>query len=68
MSKVQTPLDTPVDGKELLHEIKRFQRESLAGTYYAPFNMNSKNSIGSFPQRPKPGSIAWANCSLTVSS
>src|SRR3972149_5359551 len=43
MSKVQTPLYTPVDGKELLRAIKRFQRESLAGTYYAPFKMNSKN-------------------------
>lgn len=30
-------------GKKLLREIKKFQRESLAGAYYAPFNMNSKN-------------------------
>jgi hypothetical protein len=43
MGKTQTSPSAPVDGKKLLREIKKFQRESLAGAYYAPFNMNSKN-------------------------
>jgi hypothetical protein len=34
---------TPVDGESLLTEIEQFQKESLAGAYYAPFNINSKN-------------------------
>ena len=33
----------PVDGESLLAEIEQFQKESLAGAYYAPFNINSKN-------------------------
>jgi len=33
----------PVDGKDLLKEIKAFSRSSLAGHYYASFNINSKN-------------------------
>ena len=33
----------PVDDESLLAEIEQFQKESLAGTYYAPFNINSKN-------------------------
>ena len=32
-----------VDGKSLLEDVKQFQRDSLAGAYYAPFNVNSKN-------------------------
>ncbi|MBN1995062.1 MAG: hypothetical protein JW953_20375 [Anaerolineae bacterium] len=32
-----------VDGEKLLAEIEQFQKESLAGAYYAPFNINSKN-------------------------
>jgi hypothetical protein len=32
-----------VDDVQLLRAVKRFQRESLTGVYYAPFNMNSKN-------------------------
>jgi len=43
MSKAPTTTIAPVDGRKLLRAIKKFQRESLAGTYYAPFNMNSKN-------------------------
>jgi hypothetical protein len=43
MSKTQTTIIEPVDGKKLLRAIKKFQRESLAGAYYAPFDMNSKN-------------------------
>jgi hypothetical protein len=31
------------DGRKLLREIKKFQQDSLAGKYYAPFNVNSKN-------------------------
>jgi len=34
---------SPVDGKTLLTEIEQFQRSSLAGAYYAPFDINSKN-------------------------
>jgi hypothetical protein len=32
-----------VDGDELLQEIEEFHRASLAGDYYAPFMINSKN-------------------------
>ena len=32
-----------VDGEVLLNEVEDFKRESLAGMYYAPFNINSKN-------------------------
>jgi hypothetical protein len=31
------------DGRELQEEIEEFHRDSLAGEYYAPFNVNSKN-------------------------
>jgi hypothetical protein len=43
MSKTQATIIEPIDGKKLLRAIKKFQRESLAGAYYAPFDMNSKN-------------------------
>ncbi|HET7089343.1 MAG TPA: hypothetical protein VFL17_11895 [Anaerolineae bacterium] len=43
MSKALTSPVAPVDGKKLLRTIRRFQRESLAGVHYAPFNMNSKS-------------------------
>ncbi len=33
----------PVDGKRLLDEVEQFQRQSLAGMYYEPFDINSKN-------------------------
>jgi hypothetical protein len=36
-------LPVRVDGEELLDEVEAFQRESLAGAYYAPFATNSKN-------------------------
>jgi hypothetical protein len=39
----QTLPPAPVDGETLLEEVEEFQRESLAGQYYAPFNINSKN-------------------------
>jgi hypothetical protein len=50
MSKVPTSPVAPVDGKKLLRTIRRFQRESLAGAYYAPFNMNSKNYMDIPPE------------------
>ncbi len=34
---------SPVDGKKLLSTIKAFYKTSMAGHYYAPFEMNSKN-------------------------
>jgi len=33
----------PVHGQSLLKEVKQFQRDSLAGKYYASFDINSKN-------------------------
>ena len=33
----------PVDGVKVLRALKKLRRESLAGVYYAPFNVNSKN-------------------------
>lgn len=33
----------PVEAEALLAEVEAFQRVSMAGTYYAPFNVNSKN-------------------------
>ncbi len=33
----------PVEGENLLSAIEFFQDQSLAGVYYAPFNINSKN-------------------------
>ncbi len=32
-----------VEGESLLEDVKRFQRDSLARAYYAPFDVNSKN-------------------------
>ena len=34
---------SPMDGKKLLKKVKQFHGDSLAGKYYAPFDMNSKN-------------------------
>ena len=34
---------SPVDGKKLLSTIKIFCKNSMAGHYYAPFDINSKN-------------------------
>ena len=33
----------PVDGVKLLRVVRKLRRETLAGVYYAPFNVNSKN-------------------------
>ena len=32
-----------LDGKKVLKDVKLFYKESLAGAYYAPFDINSKN-------------------------
>lgn len=40
LEKIKPP---PVRGQSLLKEVKQFQRDSLAGKYYAPFDINSKN-------------------------
>ncbi|MBK9091834.1 MAG: hypothetical protein IPM84_03480 [Anaerolineae bacterium] len=40
---IKTQPPAQVDGEELLDEVEEFQRESLAGAYYAPFAINSKN-------------------------
>jgi len=34
-----------VDGPSLLTQVTQFQRDSLAGKYYAPFDISSKNSM-----------------------
>ena len=34
---------SPVEGKKLLTTIKQFYKKSMAGHYYAPFDINSKN-------------------------
>ncbi|WP_423225449.1 hypothetical protein [Candidatus Amarolinea aalborgensis] len=41
LAKAQPPAQ--VDGEALLAEVEEFQGESLAGAYYAPFAINSKN-------------------------
>ena len=57
-----------VEGATLLEEGKRFQEESLAGAYYAPFAINSKNyrhiprTTGTFQTRPERGSAGSAIC------
>src|SRR6266576_2011590 len=40
---VRKPVKTPSGGDELREEIDEFRRDSLARSYYAPFDMNSKN-------------------------
>jgi hypothetical protein len=40
---VRRPSTSCVDGGRLRKEIDEFRRDSLAGNYYAPFNVNSKN-------------------------
>ena len=34
---------SPVDGKKILANIEHFYEKSMAGDYYAPFDINSKN-------------------------
>ena len=38
-----SPSSAAEDSAWLLRAVKKFERESLTGVYYAPFNMNSKN-------------------------
>jgi hypothetical protein len=40
---VRTLPPAPVEGEALLAKVEEFRRESLAGVYYAPFDINSKN-------------------------
>ena len=40
---IKTLPPAPVDGEALLDEVEDFRRESMAGVYYAPFKINSKN-------------------------
>jgi hypothetical protein len=40
---VRQPAKAAVSGDQLREEIDQFRRDSLAGEYYAPFNVNSKN-------------------------
>jgi hypothetical protein len=40
---VEELLPAQVDGEILLNRVEDFKRESLAGVYYAPFDINSKN-------------------------
>lgn len=67
---VEKPPPAPVDGKALLAEIESFQRESLAGAYYEPFNINSKNwtHIPEGTERwfKRLGFLLQASCQLTA--
>lgn len=40
---VPPPVKTKTDAGKLLADIDKFRKDSLAGEYYAPFNVNSKN-------------------------
>ena len=40
---IKTLPPAPVDGEALLDEVEDFRRESMAGVYYEPFKINSKN-------------------------
>jgi hypothetical protein len=40
---IKEVLSSPVEGKKLLSTIKQFYKKSMAGHYYAPFEINSKN-------------------------
>jgi hypothetical protein len=60
----------PVEGATLLEEVKRFHDESLAGAYYAPFAINSKN-YRHIPDETKVwfrrlGDFLAASCRLTA--
>jgi hypothetical protein len=60
----------PVDGEVLLDEVELFQRESLAGIYYEPFDINSKNWTY-IPEETEEwferlGDLLKASCQLTT--
>ena len=60
----------PVDGEELLDEVEDFQRASLAGVYYAPFDINSK-TWRHIPEETEEwferlGDLLKASCQLTA--
>jgi hypothetical protein len=59
-----------VDGKVLLNEVEQFRRDSLAGMYYEPFDINSKNWTY-VPEETEEwferlGDLLKANCQLTA--
>lgn len=61
---------TPVDGEVLLDEVEQFHRESLAGVYYAPFRINSRNWMH-IPEETKEwferlGDLLQASARLTA--
>jgi hypothetical protein len=60
----------PVDGEVLLDEVEGFQSESLAGHYYEPFDIDSKNWMY-VPEETKEwferlGDLLKASCQLTA--
>ncbi|HKO23862.1 MAG TPA: hypothetical protein VJY65_03885 [Chloroflexota bacterium] len=59
-----------VEGATLLGEVERFQEESLAGAYYAPFAINSKNFMH-IPDKTRAwfrrlGELLETSCRLTA--
>lgn len=67
-AKAQPP--APVDGEALLDEVAEFRRASLAGEYYAPFAINSKNYMH-IPEETKEwfdrlGDLLQASVQLTA--
>jgi hypothetical protein len=64
------PPPAPVDGEVLLEQIEDFRRESLAGAYYEPFNVNSKNWMhvprGTQKWFARLGDLLQDSCQLTV--
>ncbi len=58
-----------MDGKELLNEVEKFQRDSFAECYYAPFMINSRNyrhiSEETEAWFEKLGDYLAASCQLT---
>ena len=67
---VKKPPPEPVDGEVLLGEVENFRRESLAGAYYEPFDVNSKNWTY-IPEETREwferlGDLLNASCRLTA--
>ncbi|MCP4544658.1 MAG: hypothetical protein GY832_46755 [Chloroflexi bacterium] len=66
---VQALPSVPVDGEVLLGRVKAFKRRSLAGYYYEPFEINSKNWTD-VPEETDEwfeelGDLLKASCQLT---
>jgi hypothetical protein len=67
---VKKPPPESVDGEVLLGEVENFRRESLAGAYYKPFDVNSKNWTY-IPEETREwferlGDLLKASCCLTA--